>query len=93
MIKMRKFFVVVPIMMFPIFCTFETGFLLYLTTTSAISFFITIITGRKIMRNFLKIPSSLPGTKLERMVNLFLQKNPMTNIGTAIHKSDLNKRI
>ncbi len=57
-----------PLFLFPFFTTFETGFLLYLTTSSLMSFLITFISGRKFMRKILKIPDFLPGTKLEKLV-------------------------
>jgi membrane protein insertase Oxa1/YidC/SpoIIIJ len=70
---MRRFMIVMPVFLFPFFSTFETGFLIYLTTSSLMSFVITLISGRKFMKKILKIPDFLPGTKLEKLVLIILK--------------------
>lgn len=53
---------------FPFMCTLESGFLLYFMTTSLAQFLIMQSLHTKPLKDLLKIPDYLPGTKLDRMV-------------------------
>jgi len=71
---MRRFLYVSPIFSLPILCTMETGFLLYLLSSSLSLFAINYTLNTLKVRKLLRIPEFLPGTKLEKMVlNLKLE--------------------
>jgi hypothetical protein len=68
---MRRFLYVSPIFSLPILCTMETGFLLYLLSSSVSLFAINYALNTLRVRQLFAIPEYLPGTKLEKLVFYF----------------------
>jgi hypothetical protein len=72
MLKLRRVLFMGPILSFPIMCTLETGFLIYIMSMSASVFALNYTLSTPRVKRMLNIPEFLPGTKLEKMVILIV---------------------
>jgi len=65
---MRRFFYLVPILSLPIMITFESGMILYFICAQLNMIALNTFLNSEYGRKYLKIPTSLPGSILEKMV-------------------------
>ena len=73
-LPLRRFFFILPLFSFPIICTMESGFVLYLCTTTGTTLATNILFKSAIFQKTFKLNFDfLPNTKLERLVfNIFI---------------------
>jgi hypothetical protein len=89
-LKIRRFLYLSPLLSLPLMCTFETGFLLYLLSSSMSLFVINYTLATPRMKKLLKIPEFLPGTKLEKLV-IFINSRTLWNTGMKLSRRQLKK--